>query len=130
MSKLGYIDRDIGVRELFYGTNVFGGGSSIATHKAVIGLFPFNRNFKYCEDYEWWIRIILAGLSVKYVGQSLVSYRTHTSNMTSSVLKIQFFCIKVAQYLLLQSLIQFAVAIIVTIRFILTLAKIPITDRR
>ena len=67
--------------------------------------------FKYCEDYEWWVRIILTGLSVRYIGQSLVSYRTHSSNMTSSIFKIQFFCIKIAQHLFMQALIQFSVAV-------------------
>ena len=130
VSKLGCQDRQIGVGELFYGTNIFGGGSSIATHRAVVRLIPFNRKFKYCEDYDWWVRIIVAGLSIKYLGQSLVSYRTHSSNMTSSILKIQFFCIKVAQHLFIQALAQFAIAAIITIRFFFALVKIPFTYRR
>ena len=49
---------------------------------------PFNKDYLYCEDYEWWTKIILADIKVGYSPKSLVKYRTHKKNMTDNILKI------------------------------------------
>jgi len=88
LSHLGHKDRTIGFKELLHGANIFGGGSSIAARRAVIQVLPFSPEFRYCEDFEWWIRIVKSSVKVCYLGETLVSYRTHSNNMTGSVFSI------------------------------------------
>jgi glycosyltransferase involved in cell wall biosynthesis len=96
LSKLGQHDTEINIRHLLRGANIFGGGSSIATHRNLISSFPFDSNFMYCEDFEWWSSIILSRIPVFYIDTPLVSYRTHNSNMTASPLRIYKFNLKIA----------------------------------
>jgi glycosyltransferase involved in cell wall biosynthesis len=96
LSQLGKYDAEINIRHLLRGVNIFGGGSSIATHRSLIASFPFDTNFIYCEDFEWWSRVILSGITIFYIATPLVSYRTHSSNMTASPLRIYKFNLKIA----------------------------------
>ncbi len=104
LSKLGMNNKVLTVLDLLRGANVFGGGSSIAAKRALVQLFPFSPTFHYCEDFEWWSRILSSSIQVKYLGTSLVSYRTHANNMTGAVLKIIFYNLLVARRIGLLSL--------------------------
>jgi teichuronic acid biosynthesis glycosyltransferase TuaG len=88
ISKLGISDKIISFKNLFYGDNIFGGGSSLVCKKTVVQLFPFNSTLKFSEDFEWWVRIFFSGIPIFYIGKSLVNYRTHNNNMTHSYLGI------------------------------------------
>ena len=83
--------------KLLSGSNVFGGGSSIAARKSLLLTLQFCASYRYCEDLEWWSRVILAGCKVYYIAQPLVSYRVHTKNMTNSLLKIEEYRLKLAR---------------------------------
>ena len=48
----------------------------------------FNKNLPFCEDYEWWVRVLLADIKIQYIPISLVRYRVHQKNITSNFLKI------------------------------------------
>ena len=87
-----------------YGDNIFGGGSGIAGKKEVFLSIPFNRDL-YSEDYDWWIRILLADIEVVYIPEPLVSYRNHNKNMTRNFFKIYFYNIKILNKIFLKSLI-------------------------
>lgn len=104
LSKLGPDDLNIELSALWRGANVLGGGSSIAVRKSTVELMPFSEKFRYCEDFEWWSRLLIAGISVKYLGKSLVSYRTHDSNMTQSKREIVAFNFRISRQLFAKSL--------------------------
>ena len=90
---------------LIFGDNIFGGGSGIAGKKEVFISIPFNCDFLSSEDYDWWIRILLADIKVEYIPESLVKYRTHYENMTLNFFKIYFYNIKILNKIFLKSLI-------------------------
>lgn len=92
---------------LLFGSNIFGGGSAIATLKEIVLAIPFNEKYIFCEDYDWWIRIILAEVKIKYLPISLVKYRVHNKNMTSNIFKIFNYNIKIFNKILYKSLILF-----------------------
>lgn len=100
-SKLGKNDKILSKKYLLYGDNIFGGGSSIVAKKKILNMIKFNPNIKLSEDFDWWIRILLSNIKVFYVSKSLVSYRTHSSNMTKNLFRIYFSSITVsARYIL------------------------------
>ena len=88
-SKLGGADKILSYRDLLVGDNIFGGGSSISASKYLLKLYPFDEEFSYCEDFEWWFRVLSnPNVNSYYCSQSLVSYRVHSENMTSRYYKI------------------------------------------
>jgi len=93
---LGHRSRYIGPAHIMSGTNKFGGGSSISAKKWVICAVRFNKEYAFCEDLEWWFRVLLSGCSVYYIAENLVSYRTHGQNMTSAVYLIEGYRIRLA----------------------------------
>ena len=82
-SFLGTHNKLINKKTIIYGANIYGGGSSLSANKEVFTLFQFNENLKYCEDYDWWLRVLSADIKVAYIGKPLVKYRVHDNNMTS-----------------------------------------------
>ena len=102
---MGKRKKIISLKELIHGANIFGGGSSIAAWREIIIAIPFNDNFYFCEDYDWWVKIILADIKIKYLPTNLVKYRVHNKNMTSNIFKIYFFNIKIFNKLFIQSLV-------------------------
>ena len=68
-------------------SNSFGGGSSIAVKKSIVESIPFNEEFRSCEDVEWYIRLALCGIEIKYIPIALTYYRMHNKRMTSNRLK-------------------------------------------
>lgn len=121
-SKLGLVDVTLGPGHLLGGANIFGGGSAIAAKKEIVRAFPFSGEFIFCEDFEWWTRILLAGVMVRYLGESLIHYRTHSSNMTRSVTKISYFSLKLSAQLFSRSLWMLAVSASIALRAI---ARVP-----
>jgi len=93
---LGSHSRFVKKMDLISGSNLFGGGSGIAGRKSVIQAFPFDANYRYCEDLEWWIRVILSGANIFYIARPLVSYRVHSTNMTSINSKIECYRLRIA----------------------------------
>ena len=92
---------------LLFGSNIFGGGSAIATLKEIVLAIPFNEEYLFCEDYDWWIKVLLAEIKIKYLPISLVKYRVHNKNMTSNLLKIFNYNIRIFNKNLYKSLILF-----------------------
>lgn len=87
-SKIGTKSLEISPKFLCKGENIFGGGSSLIAKKKIFLNFSFNEKLKIVEDFDWWIRVILAGNKIFYISKSLVSYRTHSTNMTNNVIRI------------------------------------------
>ena len=92
---------------LLFGSNIFGGGSAIASLKEVVLAIPFNEEYIFCEDYDWWIKILLAEIKIEYLPISLVKYRVHNKNMTSNYLKILNYNLKIFNKIIYKSLILF-----------------------
>ena len=95
------------IKDLIMGSNIFGGGSGIACLREIVLAIPFNKEYTSCEDYEWWIKILLAEIKVEYLPINLVKYRVHKENMTSNFTKIYKFNKKIFNKLLYISLILF-----------------------
>ena len=74
--KLGKIKRQVSLISLIYGDNIFGGGSGIAAKKEIFLTIPFNEDL-YSEDYDWWVKVLLADINVEYIPEALVRYRIH-----------------------------------------------------
>ena len=104
--KLGHKDKLVSLFSLFYGDNMYGGGSGIAARREILLSIPFNEDL-YSEDYDWWIKIFLADIKVFYIAKILVSYRVHNKNMTLNFNKIYFFNIKIYSKNLIKSIILF-----------------------
>ncbi len=102
----------INIIYLLFGSNIFGGGSGIASLKEIVLAIPFNEKYKFCEDYDWWIKIILAEIKIEYLPVSLVKYRTHKKNMTSNYLKIFIYSIKIFNKISYKSIVLFLTFII------------------
>jgi glycosyltransferase involved in cell wall biosynthesis len=118
LNKLGASDKSIEIQDLLQGVNIFGGGSSIGSNKAVIKIFPFDKSYLYCEDFNWWVKIISSGVKVQYLGKSLVSYRTHDTNMTGAPLKIHKFSLRIARQTFVQGCYLFLISVSICIRVI------------
>ena len=84
---------------------IWWGGASIANWKEIIISIPYDRNYYFCEAYDWWIEIILADIKVKYLPSNLFEYLVQYKNMTSNIFKIYFFNIKIFNKLFIKSLI-------------------------
>jgi glycosyltransferase involved in cell wall biosynthesis len=127
-SKLGIIDMAVSTRHLFYGANVFGGGSAISVKKGLVEFFPFSENYRYCEDFEWWLRVISAGIKVSYLGKSLVYYRIHDSNMTNSIYKITRYNFQLGIINLSKGLQILLIAVIILSRSLLRFPVSPVKN--
>jgi hypothetical protein len=92
---------------LLFGSNIFGGGSAIAALKEIVLAIPFNKEYEFCEDYDWWIKILLAEVQIEYLPISLVKYRVHNKNMTSNYLKILDYNFQIFKKIIYKSLILF-----------------------
>tara|TARA_B100000242_G_C43003246_1_gene466159 strand:+ start:125 stop:901 length:777 start_codon:yes stop_codon:yes gene_type:complete len=110
----------INIMYLLFGSNIFGGGSAIASLKQIVLAIPFNENYAFCEDYEWWIKIILAEIKIEYLPVSLVKYRSHEKNMTSKYLKIFTYNFKIYNKVIYKSIILFLTYFIGTSRSIVS----------
>lgn len=120
-SKLGFISKKLSFLDLVLGSNLFGGGSAIAAKRYILLTFPFAPEFKYCEDFEWWSRVLLARVDVYYIVKMLVMYRTHASNMTSSRRQISYYDFKIASTHLQYSLLLFVSGVCTYIRALVRL---------
>ena len=102
---LGPLQKKVSLSSLIQGTNLYGGGSSICVRKNIISSIPFNEHLNYCEDYEWWTRLIIADVKIEYIPKPLVKYRTHQSNMTSRIFITSKFKLIVFSKLLIKGII-------------------------
>ena len=109
---LGKKSKMISKSDLLFGSNIFGGGSSIAGLKEIFLSLPFDKTYLFCEDFNWWIKVILAEIKIQYIPISLVRYRTHKNNMTSNFLKIYFFNLKIFKGLIIKSYFLFFASVI------------------
>ncbi len=92
---------------LLFASNIFGGGSAIASLREIVLAIPFNEDYEFCEDYDWWIKILLAEIKIEYLPVPLVKYRVHEKNMTSNFLKIFKYNRKIFNKLVYKSIILF-----------------------
>ena len=97
---------------LLFGSNIFGGGSAIATLKEIVLAIPFNEEYIFCEDYDWWIKILLAEIKIEYLPISLVKYRVHNKNMTSNYLKIIYYNSQILNKIIYKALVLFLTSFI------------------
>ena len=111
----------ISLKHILFGSNIFGGGSGIAALKEVILTIPFNEKYTFCEDYDWWIKILLSEIKIQYLPNALVKYRVHSKNMTSSYLNIFKFNLKIFDKLFYKSIILFLASIVVFFRSIISI---------
>ena len=109
---------------LLFGSNIFGGGSAIATLKEIVLAIPFNEKYAFCEDYDWWIKLILAEIKIEYLPISLVKYRVHKNNMTSKHQKIFKYNIKIFNKMIYKALILFFTFIFGILKSILNILLI------
>ena len=82
----------------------------------LIALFlsiPFDKYYLSSEDYDWWIKILLADIKVIYIPESLVRYRIHNKNMTRKFLKIYFYNIKIFNKIIVKSVILFFFSVLI-----------------
>ena len=105
---LGKKEKIIPIIFLILASNIFGGGSSIAAWREVFITIPFENDYSFCEDYDWWIKVFLAEIKVKYIPISLVKYRVHSNNMTTSFMKIYLYNFKIFNKLFIKSFILLA----------------------
>jgi glycosyltransferase involved in cell wall biosynthesis len=63
-------------------SNKVGGGSSFAAKKEILSLIQFDENLKRAEDIDWWLRLMIAEVSVAILEDKLVSYRLHSGRMS------------------------------------------------
>jgi glycosyltransferase involved in cell wall biosynthesis len=105
--NLGKNKISVSLNYLIFGDNIFGGGSGIAGKKNIFLSIPFNKYYLSSEDYDWWIRILLADIKVEYLPESLVKYRIHNKNMTRKFLKIYSYNIKIFNKIFFKSIILF-----------------------
>ena len=117
--RLGKKKKILNLKSLLFGTNIFGGGSGIAARKEIVMTLKFNKNLPFCEDYEWWVRVLLADIKIQYVPISLVRYRVHQKNMTSNFLKIYYFNFKIFNYLFIKACIMILICFIGYLRILL-----------
>lgn len=116
VSQLGNQDIILSFPKLLKATNIFGGGSSMACKKFIINIFPFSEKLTYGEDFDWWLRLILAKVKVAYIGKSLVSYRSHSSNMTKRKAMLFLFSLKISLNLIQSSCSQVFIALLIFLR--------------
>jgi len=65
--------------------NYFGGGSTLAGHTIIFKSIKFDENLKFCEDYEYWLRLSISGINILTINTPLVTYRLHANRKTSNV---------------------------------------------
>ena len=118
--KLGKKGKIVSLRSILYGNNIYGGGSGIAARKEVLLSIPFNNDL-YSEDFDWWLRIILAEIKIEYIPISLVKYRVHNKNMTSNNKKIFKYNQKLFYKLIYKSIILFFTFVIGYLRSCLSI---------
>ena len=102
--QLGNKEKLISLFSLLNSDNIYGGGSGIAARREIFLSIPFNEEL-YSEDYDWWIKILLADIKVFYIPKPLVAYRVHNKNMTLNFNKIYFFNTKIHNKNFFRSLI-------------------------
>lgn len=115
LNSLGRRDKLVSNLDLVRGANVFGGGSTIAARRSLVALLPFASELPYCEDFDWWARVLAAGIPVRYLGASLVRYRVHSSNMTGSAPNSKYSLV-VARRLFRQGFIPCVAALSIALR--------------
>ncbi len=115
-SKFGTQNRRINAKDMMFGANRFGGGSAIAAKRYIVLALPFSREFRYCEDFEWWSRVLFAGIEVRYLGASLVIYRTHATNMTNAVVAISSYGWKLCLKLVFNAFYMTVAALMIAVR--------------
>lgn len=101
---------------LLFASNIFGGGSAIATLKEIVLAIPFNEEYTFCEDYDWWIKVLLAEIKIQYIPIPLVKYRVHSQNMTSNYLNIFKYNVKIFNKIIYKSILLFLTFIIGILR--------------
>ena len=121
----------------FVGTgNLIGGGSNFAGNIEIFKSLKFDTSLPFCEDWEFWIRVILSRIKIVTIYKVLVNYRVHEGRMTSSLYKnykyetfVRFKYIKASLLFCIGSIIGFLkstskILITIFMNFILSLLRI------
>ena len=64
--------------------NLVGGGSNIAGATCIFKSLKFNENMSSCEDWDFWIRCLLAQINIVDSTRELVTYRIHENRMSKN----------------------------------------------
>lgn len=128
--QLDAVDGFVKPNKIFIGSNIFGGGSSISATKSLLKLFPFSAEYRYCEDYEWWVRLLIADIKIYYLSLPLVKYRTHSSNMTRAIFTITSFSLKISKMMLYKGIWLILSGLIVAARAFLRLPVILVKSNK
>ena len=82
--RLGWKSKKVPYWSVAWGDNIWGGGSAICCKRSVLEVIKFNETLSSCEDLDWWLRVQISTNSVFYIGEPLVDYRRHSTNMISN----------------------------------------------
>ena len=85
--------------------NLYGGGSHFAGSSSIFKALLFNESLRYCEDWEFWLRVSLANIPIVSINEPLVHYRMHQNRMTSNILPNNMGELLVRQTYIAQSLL-------------------------
>lgn len=111
----------ITLNSLINGTNVYGGGSSILTKREIVLSIKFKDNLSYSEDYDWFVRLLLADVNIQYLPYPLVKYRSHNNNATNNKMKLNLVATKAFFLFLLKSIYLLSGSIVGIIKSLLKL---------
>ena len=114
--KLGSKSKKVPYWSVAWGDNIWGGGSAICCKRSVLEVIRFNETLSSCEDLDWWLRVQIATNSVFYVGEPLVDYRRHSTNMISNSKRMASTLRIVALESLMKSLYQIAGSMLMLLR--------------
>ena len=64
-------------------SNFIGGGSSLSGSLCVFQTLRF-KDYKFCEDWDFWLRALLSEVKIIRINKDLVTYRIHPERMTGS----------------------------------------------
>jgi glycosyltransferase involved in cell wall biosynthesis len=61
---------------------------NVTRKQAILDAGLFDENFRRCEDFDLWLRIVLNGGKIIYHSQVIASYRRHDDSLTSNPWKM------------------------------------------
>jgi len=91
--KISYPSTDIPANEFWkwlWHTNCIRPSTVIFRREAVEHVGNFNENLRYCEDYEYWFRLLRFGRFIQ-VPEPLCYYRMHPNQMTKEYFRMATF---------------------------------------
>ena len=114
--RLGSKSKKVPYWSIAWGDNIWGGGSAMCCKRSVLEVIRFDETLSSCEDLDWWLRVQIATNSVFYIGEPLVDYRRHSTNMISNGKRMASTLRNVALESFAKSLFQIVGSILMLLR--------------